>query len=150
MLHGGFLMSELRVIKKYPNRRLYDTVESRYITLEDVRRLVFSRVEFCVIDKRTQQDITRPVLLQVIAEQEHLSEPILSQDFMVNVIRVYGTGMQSFVSGHLEQSLKQIMNQQPQVRSQRIRGAADDSFKTLSTVRTRDGDKDRDEHVDTK
>ena len=69
---------------------------------------------------------------------------------MVNVIRVYGTGMQSFVSGHLEQSLKQIMNQQPQVRSQRIRGAADDSFKTLSTVRTRDGDKDRDEHVDTK
>jgi len=68
---------------------------------------------------------------------------------MVNVIRVYGTGMQSFVSGHLEQSLKQIMNQQPQVRSQRIRGA-DDSFKTLSTVRTRDGDKDRDEHVDTK
>jgi hypothetical protein len=53
------------------------------------------------------------------------------------------------VSGHLEQSLKQIMNQQPQVRSQRIRGA-DDSFKTLSTVRTRDGDKDRDEHVDTK
>ena len=63
-------MSELRVIKKYPNRRLYDTVESRYITLDDVRRLVLGRIEFCVIDKRSQQDITRPVLLQVIADQE--------------------------------------------------------------------------------
>jgi polyhydroxyalkanoate synthesis repressor PhaR len=142
-------MSEPRVIKKYPNRRLYDTVESRYITLADVRRLVVERIEFVVVDKKNNADITRSILLQVIAEQEHLSEPILSQDFMVNVIRVYGTGMQSFVSGHLEQSLKQIMNQQPQVRSQRIRGA-DDSFKTLSTVRTRDGDKERDEHVDTK
>jgi polyhydroxyalkanoate synthesis repressor PhaR len=143
-------MSEPRVIKKYPNRRLYDTVESRYITLADVRRLVVERIEFVVVDKKNNADITRSILLQVIAEQEHLAEPILSQDFMVNVIRVYGTGMQSFVSGHLEQSMKQIMNQQPQVRPQRIRGAADDSFKTLSTVRSRDGEKDRDEHLDTK
>src|ERR1700680_3288697 len=75
-------MSELRVIKKYPNRRLYDTVESRYITLDDVRRLVLNRVEFCVIDKRTQQDITRPVLLQVIAEQEQRNGTILSQDLL--------------------------------------------------------------------
>src|SRR6202051_1079441 len=143
-------MSDPRVIKKYPNRRLYDTVESRYITLADVRRLVVERIEFVVVAKKNNADITRSILLQVIAEQEHLAEPILSQEFMVNVIRVYGTGMQSFVSGHLDQSLKQIMNQQPQVRPQRIRGAADDSFKTMSTVRSRDGDKDRDEHLDTK
>ena len=68
-------MSEIRVIKKYPNRRLYDTVESRYITLDDVRRLVLEGVDFGVIDKRTQQDITRPVLLQVIAEQEQRAVP---------------------------------------------------------------------------
>jgi len=64
-------MSEPRVIKKYPNRRLYDTVESRYITLADVRRLVVERIEFVVVDKKNNADITRSILLQVIAEQEH-------------------------------------------------------------------------------
>jgi polyhydroxyalkanoate synthesis regulator protein len=88
--------------------------------------------------------------LQVIAEQEHLVEPILSQDFMVNVIRAYGTSVQGQVSSHLEQSLKQIMSQQQPVRPPRIRAAADESFKALSTIRPRDGDKDRDDHVDTK
>jgi polyhydroxyalkanoate synthesis repressor PhaR len=106
-------MSEPRVIKKYPNRRLYDTVESRYITLADVRRLVLERIEFVVVDKKNSADITRSILLQVIAEQEHLTEPILSQEFMVGVIRSYGTSLQGQVSPHLEQSLKQLLNQQP-------------------------------------
>ena len=106
-------MSEPRVIKKYPNRRLYDTVESRYITLADVRRLVVERIEFVVVDKKNSADITRSILLQVIAEQEHLAEPILSQELMVGVIRAYGTGLQGQVSPHLEQSLKQLMSQQP-------------------------------------
>jgi polyhydroxyalkanoate synthesis repressor PhaR len=106
-------MSEPRVIKKYPNRRLYDTVESRYITLADVRRLVVEKIEFVVVDKKNSADITRSILLQVIAEQEHLAEPILSQEFMVGVIRSYGTGLQGQVSPHLEQSLKQLLNQQP-------------------------------------
>jgi polyhydroxyalkanoate synthesis repressor PhaR len=143
-------MSEPRVIKKYPNRRLYDTVESRYITLADVRRLVVERIEFVVVDKKNNADITRSILLQVIAEQEHLAEPILTQEFMVNVIRAYGTSVQGLVSGHLEQNLKQIMSQQPQGRPPRIRTATDDSFKVLSTVRPREGDKEREEHVDTK
>jgi polyhydroxyalkanoate synthesis repressor PhaR len=106
-------MSEPRVIKKYPNRRLYDTVESRYITLADVRRLVLERIEFVVVDKKNSADITRSILLQVIAEQEHLTEPVLSQEFMVSVIRSYGTSLQAQVSPHLEQSLKQLMSQQP-------------------------------------
>ena len=142
-------MSEPRVIKKYPNRRLYDTVESRYITLADVRRLVVERIEFVVVDKKNNADITRSILLQVIAEQEHLAEPILTQDFMVNVIRAYGTNVQGLVSGHLEQNLKQIMSQQ-QVRPPRIRSAAEESFKALSPVRVRESDKDRDEHTDAK
>ena len=143
-------MSEPRVIKKYPNRRLYDTVESRYITLADVRRLVVERIEFVVVDKKNNADITRSILLQVIAEQENLAEPILSQEFMVNVIRAYGTSLQGPVSGHLDQSLKQIMSQQQTVRPPRTRSPADESFKALSGMRARDGEKDRDEHVDTK
>jgi polyhydroxyalkanoate synthesis repressor PhaR len=143
-------MSEPRVIKKYPNRRLYDTVESRYITLADVRRLVVERIEFVVVDKKNNTDITRSILLQVIAEQEHLAEPILSQDFMVNVIRAYGTSAQGQVSGQLEQSLRQIMSQQPPARPTRMRASGDEPFKALSAIRTRDGEKERDEHVETK
>ena len=104
-------MSEPRVIKKYPNRRLYDTIESRYITLADIRRLVVERIEFIVVDKKNNADITRSILLQVIAEQEHQTEPLLSQEFMVNVIRAYGTNSQAHVSSQLEQSLKQILSQ---------------------------------------
>src|SRR5260370_21375412 len=136
-------MSEPRVIKKYPNRRIYDPVESRYITLADVRRLVVERIEFVVVDKKNNADITRSILLQVIAEQEHLAEPILTQDFMVNVIRAYGTSVQGLVSGHLEHSLKQIMSQQRQDRPPRIRTAADDSFKPMSTILPRARDKYR-------
>jgi len=107
-------MSEPRVIKKYPNRRLYDTIESRYITLADIRRLVVERIDFVVVDKKNNADITRSILLQVIAEQEHLAEPVLSQEFMIGVIRTYGTAMQNQVSPLLESSLKQLMNQQQQ------------------------------------
>jgi polyhydroxyalkanoate synthesis repressor PhaR len=109
----GAPMSEPRVIKKYPNRRLYDTVESRYITLADVRRLVVERIDFVVVDKKNNADITRSILLQVIAEQEHLAEPMLSQEFMVGVIRAYGTANQGQVSSHLDMSLRQIVSQQP-------------------------------------
>src|SRR5271170_2133894 len=109
-------MSEPRVIKKYPNRRLYDPVESRYITLADVRRLVVEKIDFVVVDKKNNADISRSILLQVIAEQEHLAEPILTQDFMVNVIRSYGSTVQNSVSGHLEQTLKQFLGQHPQAR----------------------------------
>lgn len=101
-------MSDSRIIKKYPNRRLYDTVESRYITLADIRRLVVDRVEFTVIDKKTQADITRIILLQVIAEQEHGSEPIMSREFLSQVIRSYGTSVQSGVAGALEDSVRKF------------------------------------------
>jgi len=110
--------TDLRVVKKYPNRRLYDTVESRYITLADIRRLVMDKVDFVVIDKKSQQDITRSILLQVIAEQEHAGEPLMSQDFLSQVIRSYGGAMQSLVGSYLEQSLKLLATQQQQMREQ--------------------------------
>ncbi|HKZ74375.1 MAG TPA: polyhydroxyalkanoate synthesis repressor PhaR [Steroidobacteraceae bacterium] len=109
-------MSEPRVIKKYPNRRLYDTVESRYITLADVRKLVIDRVEFVVIDKKSQEDITRSILLQVIAEQEHGGDPLMSRDFLSQVIRSYGGQMQGMIGSYLEQSLKLFAAQQREVR----------------------------------
>ncbi len=113
-------MSEPRVIKKYPNRRLYDTVESRYITLGDIRRLVVERIDFVVIDKKTQADITRSILLQVIAEQEHAGEPVMSRDFLSQVIRTYGGQMQNIVGSYLEQSLKLFNSQQREMR-ERVR-----------------------------
>ena len=112
-------MSDSRVIKKYPNRRLYDTVESRYITLEDVLKLVCDRVEFTVVDQKTQEDITRNILLQVIAEQEHAGEPLMSRDFLSQVIRSYGGDMMRGVVGsYLEQSLKLFASQQTEIRRQ--------------------------------
>jgi polyhydroxyalkanoate synthesis repressor PhaR len=109
-------MSEPRVIKKYPNRRLYDTVESRYITLADIRRLVLEKIDFVVVDKKTQEDITRSILLQVISEQEHQGEPLMSQDFLAQIIRSYGGAMQGVVGSYLEQSLKLFNTQQQQIR----------------------------------
>lgn len=127
-------MSEPRVIKKYPNRRLYDTVESRYITLADIRRLVMDKVDFLVIDKKSQEDITRSILLQVIAEQEHAGEPLMSQDFLAQVIRCYGGAMQSFVGSYLEQSLKFLTSQQQQIR-EHMRGVlGGDAYETMAAL----------------
>jgi len=113
-------MSEPRVIKKYPNRRLYDTVESRYITLADVRRLVLDRIDFVVIDKRTQEDITRSILLQVIADQESGAEPVMSRDFLAQVIRSYGGAMQGLMGQYLDHSLRTFNAQQRELR-ERVR-----------------------------
>ncbi|MFU8895957.1 MAG: polyhydroxyalkanoate synthesis repressor PhaR [Gammaproteobacteria bacterium] len=109
-------MSEPRVIKKYPNRRLYDTEESRYITLTDIKRLVVEKVDFVVLEKKTGKDITRSIMLQVISEQEQTGEPIMSRDFLSQIIRSYGSTMQGMVSGYLDQSLRLFMGQQQQLR----------------------------------
>src|SRR5215469_13860677 len=109
-------MSELRTIKKYPNRRLYDTVESRYITLTDVRKLVIDRIEFVVIDKKSQEDITRAILLQVIADLEHGPEPLLGRDFLSQIIRSYGGALQGMIGSYLEQTLKLFISQQRDAR----------------------------------
>jgi polyhydroxyalkanoate synthesis repressor PhaR len=130
-------MNESRVIKKYPNRRLYDTVESRYITLADIRRLVMEKVDFVVIDKKTQEDITRSILLQVIAEQEHVGEPLMSQDFLAQVIRSYGGAMQTFVGSYLEQSLKLLASQQQQMREQMRGIMGEESYDAVATLTQR-------------
>ena len=104
-------MSTARVIKKYPNRRLYDTDASRYITLSDIRDLVLENFALVVVDKKTGTDITRTVLLQVISDQEQNGDSIMSEAFLTEVIRCYGKVVPAFVSSHLEHSLRQVMDQ---------------------------------------
>ena len=122
-------MSEPRVIKKYPNRRLYDTVESRYITLTDIKRLVVDKVAFLVVDKKNNTDITRSILLQVIGEQEHQTEPLMNQEFMTHLIRAYGASQHAQVAGHLEQALRQFFTQHPLREPPRMRSPPDEILK---------------------
>lgn len=107
-------MSQTRIIKKYPNRRLYDTQISKYITLEDVRQLVLEGVDFCVKDVKSNEDLTRAILLQIIAEQEHGGEPMFSTDMLTHIIRFYGDSMQSVASDYLRKSLEMFVQQQRQ------------------------------------
>lgn len=120
-------MSVQRVIKKYPNRRLYDTVESRYITLADIRKLVVERIDFTVMDKRNHSDITRGVLLQVIAEQEHAGEPVMSREFLSQVIRSHGGTLRQTIGNYLEQSLKHFVAQNRDGRDRSLHRVAADS-----------------------
>ena len=111
-------MSELRTIKKYPNRRLYDTAISSYITLEDVKQLVLERAEFHVIDARTNSDITRGILLQIISEQEEQGNPIFTAEVLAHIIRFYGDTLQGMMGNYLEKSLQAFVDQQHLFREQ--------------------------------
>jgi polyhydroxyalkanoate synthesis repressor PhaR len=111
-------MSNTRVIKKYPNRRLYDTEESRYITLADVKELVMNKVDFEVIDKKSGEDITRTILLQVISDQEQHGDAIMTEDFLAQIIRAYGSVVPDFMARYLEQSMSFFMKQQKFMQSQ--------------------------------
>ncbi len=111
-------MAAIRIIKKYPNRRLYDTEISSYITIEDVRQLIVDGEDFEVRDAKTGDDLTRTVLLQIITEQEQDGEPILSTQLLSHIIRFYGDSMQGFMGNYLERSMTLFMEQQQQFRQQ--------------------------------
>ena len=108
----------VRVIKKYPNRRLYDTRISSYITIEDVRQLIVDGEEFEVRDARSGDDLTRQVLLQIIAEHEQDGEPVLSTQLLSQIIRFYGDSLQGFMGSYLERSMQMFLEQQQQFRQQ--------------------------------
>ena len=111
-------MSEPRIIKKYPNRRLYDTEVSRYVTLEDVRALVLQEIPFQVRDARTNEDLTRSILLQIIMEQEADGEPMFSEQVLAKIIRSYGDSLQGMMASYLERSLNLFVEQQARVQDQ--------------------------------
>jgi polyhydroxyalkanoate synthesis repressor PhaR len=108
----------LRIIKKYPNRRLYDTEISSYITLEEVRQLVLDGESFEVRDAKSGEDLTRSVLLQIIAEHEEHGQPMLSPQLLSHIIRFYGDSLQGFMGPYLERSLQVFLDQQQQFRAQ--------------------------------
>ena len=107
-----------RTIKKYPNRRLYDTEISSYITLEEVRQLVLDNENFEVRDAKSGDDLTRSVLLQIISEHEDKGQPMLSPQLLSQIIRFYGDSLQGFMGPYLERSLQVFLDQQTQFRSQ--------------------------------
>ena len=107
-----------RTIKKYPNRRLYDTEISSYITLEEVRQLVLDNEDFEVRDAKSGDDLTRSVLLQIISEHEDNGQPMLSPQLLSQIIRFYGDSLQGFMGPYLERSLQVFLDQQSQFRSQ--------------------------------
>jgi polyhydroxyalkanoate synthesis repressor PhaR len=109
-------MTQVRIIKKYPNRRLYDTGISSYITLEDIRQLIVDREEFVVRDAKTGNDLTRNVLMQIIAEHEEDGQPIFTNELLVQVIRFRGDSLQGLLGGFLERSLQFFLDQQQQFR----------------------------------
>jgi polyhydroxyalkanoate synthesis repressor PhaR len=94
-----------RIIKKYPNRRLYDTETSTYITLAEVKELVLGYKEFQVQDAKTGEDLTRAILLQIILEEESGGVPMFSTDMLANIIRYYGHSMQGLMGSYLERSI---------------------------------------------
>lgn len=109
-------MSQVRIIKKYPNRRLYDTEISSYVTLEDVRQLIVEGETFEVRDAKTGKDLTRAVLLQILAEHEDIGQPIFSTQLLTTVIRFYGDSLQGIIGSYLERSIQLFSDQQQQLR----------------------------------
>lgn len=111
-------MTKSRIIKKYPNRRLYDTDISSYITIEDVRQLIVDGEDFEVRDAKSGEDLTRQVLLQIIAEHEQDGQPMLSTQLLAQIIRFYGDSLQGFMGSYLDRSMQTFMEQQAQFRQQ--------------------------------
>ena len=127
-------MSDIRIIKKYPNRRLYDTEVSRYITLQEIRALVLSGDAFQVIDKHSGDDITRSILLQVISEQEEGGDPIFTTEVLTQIIRFYGDSMQNSMSRYLELSLKLFIDQQQQFKDRMQRMLGNNPLQALKEI----------------
>ena len=107
-----------RVIKKYPNRRLYDTESSAYVTLAQVRELVMKRTPFTVRDAKTGEDLTRSILLQIILEEEAGGAPMFTEAVLANIIRFYGHAMQGFMGSYLEKNVQAFMEIQAKLAEQ--------------------------------
>ncbi len=114
----------VRLIKKYPNRRLYDTKTSSYITLADVKQMVLKNEEFQVLDAKTNEDLSRQILLQIILDEESGGMPMFSSDLLSQMIRSYGSAMQGFMGSYLEKNLEgfQQMQKALQEQSQKLYG----------------------------
>jgi polyhydroxyalkanoate synthesis repressor PhaR len=114
------MSEDIRLIKKYPNRRLYDTATSSYITLADVKKLVLVQTPFKVVDAKTNEDLTRSILLQIILEEESAGSPMFSSDMLSQVIRFYGNAMQGMMGTYLEKNIQTFMEIQRRLQEQSL------------------------------
>ena len=117
----------LRLIKKYPNRRLYDTKTSSYITLADVKQMVLKQEEFQVVDAKSGDDLTRQILLQIILEEESGGMPLFSSDLLSQLIRSYGNAMQGMMGSYLERNIRAFQDIQKALQEQSQRMYGDNS-----------------------
>ncbi len=101
---------EDRLIKKYPNRRLYDTQTSTYVTLSDIKNLVMGNEVFKVVDAKTEEDLTRNILLQIILEEEAGGAPVFSSQMLSQIIRFYGNSMQGLMGNYLEKTMQSFVD----------------------------------------
>ena len=115
---GSTTPDAVRVIKKYPNRRLYDTDTSSYITMAEVKALVMEDERFVVRDAKTNDDLTRSILLQIILEEETAGAPIFTEQVLANIIRFYGHAMQDFMGAYLEKNVQTFMDLQHKMAEQ--------------------------------
>lgn len=107
-----------RLIKKYPNRRLYDTQTSTYITLADVKQLVLEQEDFQVIDAKSQEDLTRAILMQIILEEEAGGVPMFTSQMLSHMIRFYGSAMQGMMGSYLEKNIQAFIEIQEKLKEQ--------------------------------
>src|SRR5581483_5730039 len=114
------MSEECRLIKKYPNRRLYDTATSSYITLADVKNLVLQQIPFKVVDAKSNEDLTRSILLQIIIEEESAGAPMFSSDMLSQIIRFYGNAMQGIMGNYLEKNIQTFMEIQRRLQEQSL------------------------------
>src|SRR4030081_1324538 len=118
---------QLRLIKKYPNRRLYDTKTSSYITLVDVKQMVLKQEEFQVVDAKSGDDLTRAILLQIILEEESGGMPLFSSELLSQLIRSYGNAMQGMMGSYLERNIRAFQDIQTALQDQSKRMYGDNS-----------------------
>ena len=112
------MASEVRMIKKYPNRRLYDTANSGYITLADVKQMVLAGIDFKVVDAKTSDDLTRTILLQIILDEEAGGMPMFSSEMLAQLIRFYGSAQQTIMGQYIEQNVQAFLAIQKKLQDQ--------------------------------
>ena len=112
------MASEIRTIKKYPNRRLYDTANSGYITLADVKHMVLEGIDFRVVDAKTNEDLTRAILLQIILDEESGGMPMFSSEMLAQMIRFYGSAQQTIMGQYIEQNVQAFLAIQKKLQEQ--------------------------------
>src|SRR3982751_1569083 len=112
------MASDIRTIKKYPNRRLYDTANSGYITLADVKQMVLEGIEFRVVDAKSNDDLTRSILLQIILDEESAGLPMFSSEMLTQMIRFYGTAQQTVIGQYIEQNVQAFLVIQKKLQEQ--------------------------------